>query len=320
VVLLTRWGFDWRFRAPSDLAKFTVAAPVISAFAAAVCGAAVYTVFRGGGTGYVEFFRIWWFGDALGLMIVTPLVAAAWNDTPADENPTGRLHRTDVLAGIAAVVTIGLLLLSGDGRRLGFVVGPMVLAPFVLYVAARFGRLATAAAVAALALLTLSLMTRGYAPFGHVAAELAVLRAQEFILTVSVMALGLSGLLTQLRTSQRELALAYSDLRSQAEVLAERNRGLRQAEAQVVALNIGLEQRVRDRTRQLEESLAQVKHLRGLLPICAWCKKVRDDEDYWHSVEDYISQRTEAQFTHGICPDCADRFDHPGRVRNGGES
>ena len=48
----------------------------------------------------------------------------------------------------------------------------------------------------------------------------------------------------------------------------------------------------------------EVKTLRGLLPICSYCKKIRDDEDYWLSVETYISRHTNTRFSHGICPDC----------------
>ncbi len=58
------------------------------------------------------------------------------------------------------------------------------------------------------------------------------------------------------------------------------------------------------RVRELEEALGQVKHLRGLLPICAWCHKIRDDQNYWQSVEAYITAHSEARFSHGICPDC----------------
>lgn len=65
-----------------------------------------------------------------------------------------------------------------------------------------------------------------------------------------------------------------------------------------------LEQRVEERTRELRESLESVKQLQGLLPICAWCKKVRDDQDYWHEVEHYVSAHTDAKFSHGICPNC----------------
>lgn len=56
---------------------------------------------------------------------------------------------------------------------------------------------------------------------------------------------------------------------------------------------------------RLEEALSEVKVLTGLLPICAWCKKIRDDTGYWDQIESYIQSRTDAKFTHGICPDCA---------------
>src|SRR5207247_7693547 len=57
---------------------------------------------------------------------------------------------------------------------------------------------------------------------------------------------------------------------------------------------------------QLQTALAQVKALSGLLPICAECKKVRDDGGYWSQVEAYIEQRTEARYSHGLCPICFD--------------
>jgi len=65
-----------------------------------------------------------------------------------------------------------------------------------------------------------------------------------------------------------------------------------------------LERKVEERTRELREALESVKQLQGLLPICAWCKKVRDDGDYWHEVEHYVAAHTEARFTHDICPVC----------------
>ncbi|MBC8277829.1 MAG: hypothetical protein H8E46_06330 [FCB group bacterium] len=79
-----------------------------------------------------------------------------------------------------------------------------------------------------------------------------------------------------------------------------------------------LEEKVKERTVELEiknrqlsrvnvelhESLEKVKLLTGMLPICANCKKVRDDQGYWLQVEEYITDHSEAQFSHGICPDC----------------
>ena len=59
---------------------------------------------------------------------------------------------------------------------------------------------------------------------------------------------------------------------------------------------------------ELKEALANVKTLRGLIPICASCKKIRDDKGYWSQVEVYVRDRSEAEFSHGICPDCMSRL------------
>jgi len=60
-------------------------------------------------------------------------------------------------------------------------------------------------------------------------------------------------------------------------------------------------------SRELQDALDKVKVLSGLIPICAWCKKVRNDEGYWQQVETYISENSEASFTHGMCPECKEK-------------
>lgn len=55
---------------------------------------------------------------------------------------------------------------------------------------------------------------------------------------------------------------------------------------------------------ELRDALASVKTLKGLLPICAACKKIRDDRGYWERIEDYLRDHSEAEFTHGLCPKC----------------
>ena len=59
-----------------------------------------------------------------------------------------------------------------------------------------------------------------------------------------------------------------------------------------------------ERVRELEAALVQEKHLQGLLPICSYCKKIRDDGNYWKQVERYIEDHADVAFSHGICPDC----------------
>jgi len=58
----------------------------------------------------------------------------------------------------------------------------------------------------------------------------------------------------------------------------------------------------------LQKALEDVKLLRGLLPICMWCKKIRDDQGYWNAIEHYLGRHSEAEFTHAICPDCKRKY------------
>jgi ligand-binding sensor domain-containing protein len=94
-----------------------------------------------------------------------------------------------------------------------------------------------------------------------------------------------------------------------------------------IAVSIGLAlqqlrvRRMRSRARELkaevDAALANVHVLSGLLPICAWCKQVRDDQGYWNQIEAYISSHSHAAFTHGICPDCADKMMRHGTAEGG---
>jgi glucose-6-phosphate 1-dehydrogenase len=71
----------------------------------------------------------------------------------------------------------------------------------------------------------------------------------------------------------------------------------------VTSLKAAEEERER-LVQQLQTALAELRTLREFLPICSYCKSIRDDEDYWHSLEAYISTHTNTQFSHGICPTC----------------
>jgi phosphoserine phosphatase RsbU/P len=80
-----------------------------------------------------------------------------------------------------------------------------------------------------------------------------------------------------------------------------------QAGARVLSLQSTLAERV----RELEEAMARVKHLQGLLPICAYCKRIRDDRNYWQQVEAYLTSHSDAKFSHSVCPDCFERVVKP---------
>jgi DNA-binding response OmpR family regulator len=67
---------------------------------------------------------------------------------------------------------------------------------------------------------------------------------------------------------------------------------------------LALQQKLAERVEELQAALSNVKQLRGLLPICSYCKRIRGDDQYWQQVEGYIADHSEAQFSHGICPAC----------------
>ena len=86
------------------------------------------------------------------------------------------------------------------------------------------------------------------------------------------------------------------ELRSRVDV------GVRLLEAEDKIVNYARE--IEAKKNELETALAEIKTLRGFIPICSNCKKIRDDEGYWQQIEMYIQARSEAEFSHGICPDC----------------
>ena len=67
---------------------------------------------------------------------------------------------------------------------------------------------------------------------------------------------------------------------------------------------VQLQQALVDRFHELEDALMRVKQLQGLLPICSYCKKIRNDRNYWEQVDAYVASHSQAQFSHGVCPDC----------------
>jgi sigma-B regulation protein RsbU (phosphoserine phosphatase) len=74
---------------------------------------------------------------------------------------------------------------------------------------------------------------------------------------------------------------------------------------------VELQRSLTERVQQLEDALACVKQLQGLVPICSYCKKIRNDRNYWQQLESYLSDHSEAQFSHGICPECYEKIVRP---------
>jgi DNA-binding response OmpR family regulator len=83
------------------------------------------------------------------------------------------------------------------------------------------------------------------------------------------------------------------------------------ARLQTGCRTIELQRTLADRVNELESTLLRVKQLQGLVPICPYCKKVRDDQNYWQQIEKYVTEHSAAQFSHSICPGCYERIVKP---------
>lgn len=83
---------------------------------------------------------------------------------------------------------------------------------------------------------------------------------------------------------------------------------------------VHLQRELKGRIAELEAAINQIKTLKGLIPMCASCKKIRDDSGYWEEVEEYVMKHSEAEFSHGICPECMNKlypeyFDKTGKKK-----
>src|SRR6267143_149516 len=83
------------------------------------------------------------------------------------------------------------------------------------------------------------------------------------------------------------------------------------ARMQVGERVVQLQRSLAERVQELEAALTKVKMLQGLLPICLYCKKIRDDQNYWQQLDKYVADHSEARFSHGICPECYEKVVKP---------
>jgi integral membrane sensor domain MASE1 len=173
-------------------------------------------------------------------------------------------------AALLSSLLLGVGLSVFGGPRWGGFVGALtyMTVPLLVWATFRFGQRGAMTSLLLVAGIAVWGTVHGHGPFVERTLNESLLLLQTFLGVLAVTVLALAG------------------------VLAER----RQADQAKVIL-----------IHQLEEALHEIRTLRGLIPICAWCKSIRTDEGCWELLETYLRDHTQAEFSHSICPDCAER-------------
>jgi integral membrane sensor domain MASE1 len=298
-VLRTAISFDTSLGRVRDVIGFFVFGVALSTMVSASIGSAGLLA-----VGLAEWmdlgraWRLWWIGDAMGVLIITPVILT-WTSRSSGVPP----RRWKMLEGTALVLSLVVACNTVYGGWLPRALSlplTFVAFPFVIWAALRFGQRGSSASsflVVALALLGMFSRT---GPFHQDSLNFGLVYLCGFNAALVGTALLLGAALRERRRAEDELREVGKELE-------------RRVEERTAALNAELEVRIRAEQGQerllqeLQGALAHVKTLSGLLPICSVCKKIRDDQGYWTQVERYISDHTDAQFSHGICPDCLQR-------------
>jgi hypothetical protein len=250
----------------------------------------------------------WWVSDVGGVVLVAPLLLT-WN-RPTDRRWTPvRIVEAGALA--LSLVVVCEMVFGGWIRDTLAQPLPYLILPLLVWSAFRFSPRETSVVMAVAAGLAVWGTVRGVGPFRGETVHEALLLLQGFINVTAVTGLAMTALVTEQRASVRDLRRSRDELEQR----------VRERTADLIRANTALQTDIEERSRlahererllrELQAALANVKTLTGLLPICASCKRIRNDQGYWDQVETYITKRSDAKFTHGTCPECARRM-YPG--------
>jgi integral membrane sensor domain MASE1 len=268
-VLVNRYASGFRtFDRPQDVFRFTFLAAGLATTASATLGVTSLTV--GGHAKWEHFGPIWatWWLGDAVGALIFTPLIVLWARNPRLQWHRRQLYEAALL--IATLMVLGAVVFGGafNVSAQNYPLSFTCL-PVLVWAAYRLGRRETATAVFILSLIVLSGTLQGFGPFVRESVNESIALVQVFM--------GFSGV----------LALAFA-----AAVFQQRQAVKRR------------EQLIRD----LKAAVAKIKRLSGLLPICASCKKIRDDKGYWTQVEEYVRDHSEAEFSHGLCPECAKKL------------
>ncbi|MHA7878800.1 MAG: sensor domain-containing diguanylate cyclase [Saccharospirillum sp.] len=192
--------------------RFLLFGPLLAAATAAVLGAAVYYYLGRADSTFFALWRLWWFGDALGLLLLTPLLVRLGRE--AETRFTGPGWRPSKLAELAALWAAVMVLgswvfISVDHTAEAFHLTPAMMIPLGLLAAFRFGVLGAAATALMIAILAVSYLIHGPHPYAEATPHFAVWQMQEYLSIVAILSVGLAILLHENRQQRKTLQLQY---------------------------------------------------------------------------------------------------------------
>lgn len=185
-----------------DVIKFVVAGPLIASLIGALIGAAIITFIGKAQTHYLSIVQAWWFGDGLGLIILTPLLLSILHHNKQAFKP---FNHVDLIVAVLSFGLITMLLLANNGLFFDVLITPTLLIPSMLYFASRTDLKSTALATAIFAFGIALLISSGRNPFGDISVKLTILHAQEFIAILSIACIGFATMLARIRDNEHEL-------------------------------------------------------------------------------------------------------------------
>lgn len=254
-----------------DLARLThLAAMFAVAGAAPVAGAvavAAVTQSFGGAQSLLQLAVASWTTDTLGLLLAAPLVFG-WRQYPDGFVSPPRWRAVETVATLLLLAVVGEVIFSDALPEV--MRAPAFVMPLMFLAVFRLGPFGTAAAMTTVITIGLQNAIRGHGPYmgGVTNISDAVMRSQVIGIMATLSFQLLACTVAERRRIAHERILLVADLQT---------------------------------------ALAEIKTLRGFIPICAWCQKIRNDAGFWQEIESYVQAHTDAVFSHGICPECTER-------------
>lgn len=205
-------GDNFDFDSLKQGAYFLLYGPFLMSAMAALFGAAVYMALERGDGEFWLLWRLWWFGDALGLLLLTPFIVTLWHwlDRGPPQRNWPRL--LEIGAVWVFLVFAGLSIFPhGVHSETGFHLSPLALLPFSAWAAVRFGIAGAALTVVIITIMAVGFMVRGIHPYTNFSPQLAVWMMQEYLAVVALLSIGLAILLHELRKQRSELEHRVSE-------------------------------------------------------------------------------------------------------------